>query len=211
MTEKKEMSIKVKAEMIEPLLGTLSGNPELAEEFIASKHPSGEVQKDEAAAIEELAEVVEKASTYFPRKDGKPFVFDYQIKGFIKAACETMIHTSTMTKEELKKVRLTEYLYKRTLDGLLFVSPRRIFLQLPNGDEELKFCQRPLRGQTMKGERIALARSEMAPIGTKIEFEIRVLNKNLMQFLKPWLDYGVLRGLLQWRNSGMGRFEWEEM
>ena len=29
--------------------------------------------------------------------------------------------------------------------------------------------------------------------------------------VREWLDYGRLRGLFQWRNSGKGRFEWEEV
>lgn len=29
--------------------------------------------------------------------------------------------------------------------------------------------------------------------------------------VREWLDYGALRGLFQWRNSGKGRFEWEEV
>lgn len=29
--------------------------------------------------------------------------------------------------------------------------------------------------------------------------------------IREWLDYGKLRGIGQWRNSGKGRFEWEEI
>lgn len=29
--------------------------------------------------------------------------------------------------------------------------------------------------------------------------------------VREWLDYGQLRGLFQWRNSGKGRFTWEEV
>jgi hypothetical protein len=32
-----------------------------------------------------------------------------------------------------------------------------------------------------------------------------------MNAVKEWLDYGELRGLGQWRNSGKGKFKWEEI
>ena len=197
----------------EPLLGTLSGNPEIAEEFILTKHPEG-ISKDELDAQNHLEEVTEKSSTVFARNpDGKPMLWDYQVKGFFKEACQAMIHTGAMTKEELKKVRLTEYLYKKSIDQLIFVFPRQIILQLPDGcdSDKLPFCQRPLRGQTMKGERISLARSEEVPAGTKIEVEIKCLNPKLEDFTKQWLTYGALKGFGQWRNSGKGRFDWQEL
>jgi hypothetical protein len=30
-------------------------------------------------------------------------------------------------------------------------------------------------------------------------------------YVEEWLDYGCLRGLGQWRNSGKGRFFWERI
>ncbi len=200
--------MEVKLTFTEPLLGTLAANEEIAKEFIMSNHPEGP-QKDELHT--EFPEGdVQKASTIFARDKcyGKPHLWDYQIKGFFKDACLAMIHTDALTKEELKKIRLTQYLYRRSIDKLIFVCPRQIFLELPNNDN-LKFCERPLRGETMRGERISLARSEMAPKGTSITIEITTLNPKLDKFVKQWLDYGQLNGLGQWRNSGMGRFSYE--
>lgn len=204
--------MKVKLEFIEPVLGTLAGDPKIAEEFIASKHPES-LQEDEQKAIDNLDETIEKASTVFPRDDNRPFIWDYQFKGFFKTACLAMIETDTLTKVELKAVRLTPYLYKRTIDTQIFVAPRRVFLELPKGcnSNKLNFCERPLRGQTQRGERIALARSEEAPEGTKVEFEIIVMNPKIEPFIKRWLDFGRLYGMLQWRNSGKGRFSWKEL
>ena len=196
--------MKIEITFTEQVLGTVSGNKEIAEEFIASKNPAG-VQQEEIDAVPE--DMLEKTSTIFARdKDGKPMLWDYQVKGFLKAACQAMIGMDTETKEELKKVRLTNYMYRRTIDQLVFVAPRRIPLELPNEDTELTFCERPLRGQTMRGERIALARSEGAPEGTKIRLEIITLNKKLTDYIKRWLSYGALSGIGQWRNSGKGRF-----
>lgn len=204
--------MKVEIEFTEPLLGTMAGDKEVATDFIANKHPDG-VQKDEAEAIETLDEELEKTSTVFPREDDKPFMWDYQFKGFFKEACAAMIQTETLKKEELKKVALTNYMHKRTIDRMIFVTPRRVFLMLPDGcnGDKLPFHERPLRGQTQRGERICLARSEKAPIGTKVEIEIVCLNAKLRDFIKRWLDYGALQGMLQWRNGGFGRFKWQEL
>ena len=208
----KEASMKVEIEFTEPLLGTLAGNPEIAKEFIASKHPSGEPQSDEVEAMETAEEAIEKAATIFPRIDGKPFLWDYQIKGWCKAAVlATHIESGAYTQEQLKKLRLTMYMHKRTIDKMVFVFPRQIILISPDGFEKTGWLQRPLRGQTMKGERISLAISETMPVGTKAQFEFRWLNDKLKEPLLEWLDYGKLYGLLQWRNASYGRFNWRDI
>jgi hypothetical protein len=124
-----------------------------------------------------------------------------------------MISTETIKQEELKKARLTRYLYKKTIDKQIFISPRRILLELPKGCDpnKLQFKQRPLRCETMKGERIALARSEMAPVETKINIEIVCMNKKLEEYVKQWLYYGTLNGMGQWHGGGWGRFSWQEL
>lgn len=186
--------MKILIEFTEPLLGTLAGNKELVEDFIAGNHPNG-VQEDEMAAIPEK---IEKSSTFFSRNgDNAPILWDYQIKGFFKDACGMLNRTKNFKLKAHKKV----------IDGLVFVTPRKIPLKLPG---ELTWTERPLRGQTAKGERISLARSETAPAGTTIEIEISLLNEDLKKFIVACLDYGALRGLGQWRNSGMGRFRWSE-
>jgi len=199
--------MKIEITFTEPLLGTLSGNKELAEEFINSKHPDGHSEEEsEMHPDEEL----EKGSTIFAKDGDKLMLWDYQFKGFFKEACEQMIHSGTMKNEELKSVRLTDYLYKKTIDKQIFVAPRKIHLVLPEGDKA-KFITRPLRGDTMRGQRICLARSEAAPECMKVNIEIVCLNTNLEKFIPQWLDYGALYGMGQWRSSGMGRFNWQEI
>ncbi len=194
--KKKEEVLKVELEFTEPLLGTLPGDEKLAEDYVTSKHPDG-VQEDERAS---LPEEIKKFSSYFARDDkGNPVLWDYQIKGFFKDACSMMRRVAQV--DELKA-------HKKIIDGLIFVFPRQIPLML-SGD--LFFKERPLRISTPKGDRTALARSEAAPAGTKIQIEIRLLKPDLKKYVINWLDYGILRGLGQWRNSGMGRFKWHRL
>jgi len=193
---KKRRFMKVEIIFTEPLLGTLAGDPNLAEDFILSKHPEG-IQEDEQESIDEM---MKKGTTYFARNgDNAPMLWDYQIKGFFKDACSMMLRVAKV--DDLRA-------YKKIIDGLIFVKPRKIKLDLSG---ELTMLERPLRGQTAQGERIALARSEAAPAGTKIEIEIILLKKSLLKYIKNWLDYGALRGLGQWRNASFGRFEWREL
>ena len=190
--------LKVELEFTEPLLGTLPGDDKIAEEYVMSKHPDG-AQEDEQKS---LTEEMRKSTSYFSRnhKD-KPALWDYQIKGFFKDACSMMRRITPV--DELKA-------HKKIIDGLVFVFPRQIELILPPKGK-LDFLQRPLRISTPKGERTALARSEMAPIGTKLQFEILLLKPDLKKYIVNWLDYGILRGLGQWRNSGMGSFKWHKL
>lgn len=214
--------LKIKITMLQEMLGTTAGNSDIVRDFIASKVKDSKdpnIDK-EARAAEEVAaiektleerteEEVENAMTIFPVQDGRPYIWDYQVKGFLKAAVLALcIDSGSYTKEQLKKLKLTNWTYKRTVDNLWFPSPRRIMLDMPG---PLTVIQRPLRADTMRGERICLAISEAAPIGTTFECTIKYLNPIHANIIRECLDYGELKGLLQWRNAGYGRFKWEEI
>lgn len=193
----KEM--KVKMTFTEEVLGTSSNNPELHDEYIASKAPDAPSRKEEVEALG-VGEVIEKDMTVFPRtKNQEPFIWNYQLKGFFKDACG-MLRKVTGTKSQKLKA------YKKEIDGLIFVNDRKILIQNYGHIGE---CQRPLRASTAQGERIALAHSETIPAGSYIEFTVKCLKDDLMGYVKEWLDYGKLRGFGQWRNSGKGCFVWE--
>lgn len=195
-----EMStIKVRITFFEELLGTDSANPEIHREYIASKAPDALSLEQEVEAIG-VDGVAEKSMTVFPRDEsGNPILFDYQIKGFFKDATGVL---RKVTGTKASKVKA----YKKEIDGLLFVSPRMIPLNL-NGP--LGICERPLRASTAQGERIALSSSETAPAGTSIDIEISCLTKDMHELALECLDYGKLRGIGQWRNSGKGRYTYE--
>ena len=81
-----DKTMNVKITFTEPLLGTWPANPDIARDFIASKAPDAATIEDEIAATS-VDEVADKAMTIFPRDNGTPIVYDYQIKGFFKDAC----------------------------------------------------------------------------------------------------------------------------
>jgi hypothetical protein len=200
--------MKIRLTFTEELLGTASSDPEIHSEFIASKGPDAKTIEEEIAALGEDA-VVEKSKTVFARDAiGIPTLWDYQIKGMFKDACGMLARA-----KGTKSSALTAY--KKIIDGLVFVAPRQIRLVIPKG-AKVGNCQRPLRAQTAQGERIALAHSETVPAGTVIEFEITAMElgkskAKLSECIEEWLNYGALRGIGQWRNSGKGRFTWEKL
>ena len=194
-------TLKVRLTFQEEVLGTASNNPDIHSEFIASKAPDAMSAEEEVAAIG-VDEAVEKSMTVFPRNEnGDPILFDYQIKGFFKDACGCLRRVPGTKSSKIKA-------FKKEIDGLLFVAPRMIPLNMPGPMGE---CQRPLRASTAQGDRVALAHSEAAPAGTTVEFEIQCMTKDMYDLSRECLDYGVLRGIGQWRNSGKGRYIWEEI
>ena len=194
--------LKVRLTMIETTLGTASCDPKIHEEFVASKSPNPATIEDEVAAIGVEATVM-KAKTVFPKEDGRPFVYDYQIRGFLKEAAGMMARVPDSLSSELKA-------HRKVVDGLVFVYPRKIMWQLPPGGV-IGDLQRPIIAQTAQGQRIALANSESVPAGSVLELEIWILNEKHEKLVREWLDYGAYKGLGQWRNSGKGQFTWEEI
>lgn len=192
--------IKVKITFTEPILGTSPANEEIYREFIGSKAEDAATVEDEVAALGAEA-VADKGMTIFPKlDDGTPFLYDYQIKGFFKDTCGGLRKVKGTKSEKVKA-------YKKEIDKLIFPEPRIIPLLF---DGEIGECQRPLRAQTAQGERVSLAISEEIPAGATCEFTVVCLCDDHEALVREWLDYGKYSGIGQWRNSGRGRFTWEE-
>lgn len=173
--------LQCKLTTIEAMLGTASNNKELHSEFIASHAPDAPSREEEIEAVG-VEEVIEKGMTVFSRnEDGRPILWDYQIKGFFKDACGVLRKVKGTKSSKIKA-------YKKEIDGLIFVQERQIPVQ------------------TAQGERNSLASSEEIAAGAVLEFSVLVMADELVPAVKEWLSYGKLRGLGQWRNSGKGRF-----
>lgn len=195
--------IKVRLMFVEECLGTASGNPEIHGDYIASKAPDAKSKEEEIAAIG-VDEYEEKQMTVFPRnKDGNPIFWDYQIKGFFKDTCSAL---QKCTGEDFAKASCGLKAFKKIIDGCIFIEERQIPITLHG---EMGRKQRPLRGQTAQGERIALATSETIPAGSEITFTITCLSDKYAPAVKEWLNYGKYRGIGQWRNASWGRFCYE--
>jgi hypothetical protein len=198
----------VKLTFTEPILGTAPQNPEIYEDFIASRAAAnGYVNNGDAENVDDeldtVPEMIEKGTTGFHRENDKPILYNYSVKGFIKDAWSMLARD----KDTLSFKNKTAF--KKITDGNIFVFPRRIPFILPEG-EEISILVRPLRAQTAKGERVTLARSEALPVGTTMEFQVKVMGATVTkELLCEWLDYGELRGLGQWRNGGYGSFTYE--
>lgn len=194
-------TLKVKLTFVEPILGTSPANEDIYREFIASKAEDAATIEDEVAALGAEA-VAEKGMTVFPRmEDGTPFLYDYQIKGLFKDTCGGLRKVKGSVSSGIKA-------YKKEIDKLIFPEPRCIPF---DSYGEIGVCQRPLRAQTAQGERVSLAMSEEVPAGASVTFDIVCLTDDHVKAVREWLDYGRFSGIGQWRNSGKGRFTWEEV
>lgn len=195
----------VRLTFTEDILGTANADKKVHSEFIASKAPDAPSREEEVAALG-AEEVEHKEMTVFPRmENGSPMFWDYQIKGFFKDTCSAL---SRCKGQDYSKESCSIKAFKKIIDGCVFVSPRMIQIHMsgPMGN-----CQRPLRASTAMGDRTALANSEAVPSGSWIEFTVECLDDKNAAAVREWLNYGRYRGMGQWRNSGKGRFTWEEL
>lgn len=177
------------------MLGTVPKNPEIYKAWIESMKPE-EISEDEAVAIEKIDDKEAKGWTGFRvDENGKGlFIYDYMIKGFLKAA-------GNVSKNILEVKAL-----RNKIDDFVFIFPRRIYLgqQEPDG-----IVERPLRVGTPKGERVTLARSDKINEGKIIEFDITlVTHKEISWDIIDalFIVRGEKMGLGQFRNGSYGRF-----
>ena len=200
----KDMHIRLT--FIEEVLGLSPSNKEIYEDFIAKNAPDAKSKEEEIASIGS-EEYVDKTMTVFPHdEDDNAFMYDYTIKGMLKDSIGML---RRVPGSKCSKVSA----YRKIVDGNIFPFPRQIKFLPAEGKKyvELGTCQRPLRASTPQGDRNALAMSETVPAGTRMDFHIVVMKDDLVPVVKECLDYGALHGLGQWRNSGKGRFLWEEV
>lgn len=190
---------------ITPILGSQPDTETVKTTYILSKHP--EVNADDEIVPYENES--NGTTVFYRNADDNLVMMDYQIKGFFKAAFTAL------------KADLNIGMPAKKTDQFLFVGPRHIQITRngkPIQDED-DILERPLRGQTMQGERISLVSSELIDAPWTVKFSVTVLNNSAtaksksltFDAVEAALDYGKLSGLGQWRNGGYGRFTWEEI
>lgn len=187
---------KINITFTEPLLGSAPGSADVYNDYIRSKEPTG----DPGETADEMQTLPdgEKGITVFHRLEcGTPILYDYVVMGFMKDACGMLSRAKDTRSSKVKA-------YKKVIDGLVFVEPRQIPIQVVG---EITLLSRPLRAETMQGPRVALACSEMIPAGSSMQFTVQVFGDTVDEaLLKEWFeDYGRFRGLGQWRNGSYGR------
>ena len=189
-----------------PILGSAPASRAIRTQYIASKAPTDKLREEEEAAPFDLDE---KGLTVFNRNHQDQLcLIGYQIKGFLKGAL-------TALKAQCKIAAV-----KGKIDNLVFVEPRYIPLKRngqPLRDED-DILERPLRAQTMQGERTTLAASELVEDPWEITIEMTLVPNGgtakseavTWDAIEAALDYGAYHGLGQWRNADYGRFRWEK-
>ena len=192
---------------ISPILGSTPNNKEIYEDHVATKARKAELDRAKADA-DLIREEGEKGITIFYRDDADSLIVkDYQVKGFLKEAGRVLASQMNLKAAQSK------------IDNFIFIEPT--IIPFTRNGELIKAAddinQRPLRAQTAQGPRVALAYSEQVDAPWELHFDILLLeNKKTAQSvalgweqIETMFEYGQLKGLLQWRNGGYGRFEYE--
>lgn len=204
----KYSELRVHIKGTDGILGSQPSDKEIYSNFIKSKCKTSEEAERASEDVDGILEADEKGVTgFFRNENGEIILKGYQIKGFLKEA-------GNVLKDQLGIAAA-----KSKIDNLVFVMERDIPITR-NGKtikEPDKFFERPLRGETAQGPRVFLAKSEYLEKGWEAEFTIRILeNKSTkrseafsVDIIESILDYGELKGLLQWRNAMYGAFTYE--
>jgi len=192
----------VEVEFLEPILGSLPADPAIYSNYIASKAPAKWQHDEEVELADAMADVnPDRSITVFAQDERGLFLYDYHVKGFLK-------EVANMLKDNFGIPNL-----RQKVDYYTYVHPRRIYLMRPDGTiivEEDEVFERPLRGKTAQGERVALVASERVNPPIFIQFQLELVENSAgvtAELLREICEFGRLKGLGQWRNGGWGRFE----
>jgi len=215
--------LRIRCTLTEEALGMQSPDPDKMQSFIDLTNARLEKKKKQAVSDDKTREEIDalklqieemkangRGYNVFPKdKDGCPLFWDFQIKGMFKDAFKALLESDhpAFTKKECG---FSKWSSDRIVDQLIFPHPRRIRIQMPDGGEFGR-CDRFLRttNPSTGQQQNAIASSETVPEGSIVEFEVEYLKKDLRPQILAAFDYGRLRGLAGWRNSGKGRYEYE--
>jgi hypothetical protein len=185
-------------------------------------------EEEEALAY---GDQLEKGTTFFYRhpETDDLVLSEHQIKGFLKKMGQTYNgripvnakvkakvneevdeevdeEANKEAKKDPKKPTKMVSMLRNKIYTLVFVRPRWIPI-LDAGTPE--FLERPLRAETAKGPRTALARSEMLLPGCRVLCELHVKPGEIGEHvLRALLDEGQYWGIGQWHSGGYGLFDY---
>ena len=204
---------KFKLTGISPILGSIAMDKKVFTEYLATKGKTPEEKEKALQDVDNVPETPEdaenKATGFYRDENGNFILKEYQVKGFLKEAARVL-------KDQLGLVAPVS-----KIDNFVFIRETNLIIHTATGGtvtEADTILDRPLRAMTAQGPRVALAYSEMVS-DWNIEFTLRVLQNDgskksaamTMDTIEELLDYGFLKGLLQWRNGGYGKFIFEKI
>ena len=212
----KQLTIKVT--LLEDALALLPGTPDSFSRFLEFK--KAKLNKQQAAHVEDMEEEekraikerletlkidqAENSVSVFPidKETGKPFYYDYQIRGFFKDAarglkdCLQIKKSKTVdedtSKEENPDAKLKKALSKckylasfagfskmpaTWVDRGIFVGPRNVIIEMPE-DGKIGFCERPLRIEKFPQPIVSIKCSECVPAGSVLKFKVGILMRS---------------------------------
>lgn len=196
-----------------PILGSIAMDKKVFTEYLATKGKTPEEKEkamNDVGNVPDGGEAAENKATGFYRDENGNFILkEYQVKGFLKEAARCL-------KDQLGLVAPVS-----KIDNFVFIRETNLVIHTSTGGtvtQADEILDRPLRAMTAQGPRVALAYSEMVN-DWSIEFTLRVLQnegskKSVamdMDVIEELLEYGFLKGLLQWRNGGYGKFTFEKI
>jgi hypothetical protein len=194
----------MKAVFTEAMLATSPMDPKVYEQYIASRERKDADERGDEVATLPAGEIEKIGSSVFHRDETGLFIFDYKLRGFLKAAAEAVTGTQGMSA------------YRSKINKWCFVSPRRIYLEEETGgvvQEPHDSIQRPIRAMTQQGPRTSVKRSECVKPGTFFVAQILILPLGQHEMnkkrLEDWLSYGIFSGIGEWRTGSYGRFTYE--
>lgn len=192
------------------ILGSQPANPDVRSAYIATKAATLQKGDEETGRLPAYTkeELEGMNLSVFLRDDGRPCLCDYVVKGFLKEALGVI--------KGYEGVGIAAPATK--VDNLIIVTPAyltfsRGSLPIAAPDDTL---ERPLRAMTMQGPRTTVTASELINPGWQINFDLTLLDnaktaksaKLSFDIIERALDYGMVKGLGQWRNAQNGRFTW---
>lgn len=229
---------RVRITLLTDMLGTKPCSADIAQRFLQSKMTKLDrmqrdlTEEDRIAKANEAVESAEKALTIFYKDDGgNPLIQGYQILGFLKEAaltqsndkgkCASNFFAGSLKGKIEQAYNVRDYTIEiRLPEGY---TPYEYYLN-ENGEERKRWKQleRPLRTE-MRGVTVtSLAKSEIIPAGSVMEFTLELRSETIPvasgkaaarvvaeDMLMELLGEGGRRGLGQWRNAGHGRFSAE--